>query len=163
MSRVPETAAMSVRRRKLSAISLVLLLFAVASAATGQVLLKHGMTSATESAERTNSSLVIKAITSPWVLLGLFVFAISAVAWLATLSKLPLSIAYPFNALGYLAILTASTLILHERTNIWTWVGTAFVAGGLVIVVLTKPASPPPGGDATADEPVAASSVAPQR
>jgi len=125
----------------LSAISLVLLLFAVGSAAVGQVLLKHGMASATEKAKQTNESLVIKAVTSPWVLLGLVVFAISAVAWLATLSKLPLSIAYPFNALGYLAILTASTLILHERTNIWTWVGTAFVATGLVIVVLTKPAS----------------------
>jgi drug/metabolite transporter (DMT)-like permease len=144
----------------LSAISLVLLLFAVGSAAVGQVLLKHGMTAATESAKQTNGSLVIKAVTSPWVLLGLMVFAISAVAWLATLSKLPLSIAYPFNALGYLAILTASTLILNERTNIWTWVGTAFVATGLVIVVLTKPASTS-GSDAgsTTEAPVVDSTV----
>lgn len=125
----------------MSAISLVLLLFAVGSAATGQVLLKHGMTGATDRVKESGGSLAVKAATSPWVLLGLVVFAISAVAWLATLSKLPLSIAYPFNALGYLAILTASTLILHERTNLWTWVGTAFVAAGLVIVVLTKPAS----------------------
>jgi drug/metabolite transporter (DMT)-like permease len=142
----------------LSAMSLVLLLFAVASAATGQVLLKHGMTVATRSAEESNGSLVVKAISSPWVLLGLGVFAISAVAWLATLSKLPLSIAYPFNALGYLAILIASTVILHERTNIWTWVGTALVAGGLVIVVLTKPAAP--AGDAnTTDVPTTATGV----
>jgi drug/metabolite transporter (DMT)-like permease len=123
----------------LSAISLALLLFAVATAATGQVLLKHGMTLATESATKTNSSLAIKAITSPWVLLGLLVFGISAVAWLTTLSRVPLSVAYPFNALGYVAILASSTLILGERTNLWTWVGTMFVASGLVIVVLTKP------------------------
>jgi multidrug transporter EmrE-like cation transporter len=123
----------------MSAVSLALLLFAVASAAVGQVLLKHGMTTATANAAKTNSSLLFKAATSPWILLGLTVFAISAAAWLATLSKLPLSIAYPFNALGYLAILTASTLVLDERTNIWTWVGTSLVAGGLVIVVLTKP------------------------
>ena len=148
----------------MSAISLVLLLFAVGSAAVGQVLLKHGMTAATERAEESDGSLVIKAVTSPWVLLGLVVFAISAVAWLATLSKLPLSIAYPFNALGYLAILTASTLILHERTNLWTWVGTAFVATGLVIVVLTKPSSPA-GGDAgtSTEPPVADSSVVANR
>jgi drug/metabolite transporter (DMT)-like permease len=122
-----------------SAVSLALLLFAVATAAAGQVLLKHGMTVATENAARTNSSLVVKAATSPWILFGLAVFAISAVAWLATLSKLPLSIAYPFNALGYLAILTASSVLLHERTNIWTWLGTSLVAAGLLIVVLTKP------------------------
>lgn len=119
--------------------SLAFLLFAVFSAAAGQVILKHGMTLATESAKQNNSSLVVKAITSPWVLLGLMVFAISAVAWLTTLSKVPLSIAYPFNALGYLGILTASAVLLDERTNVWTWVGTTFVAGGLLIVVLTKP------------------------
>ena len=123
----------------MSASSLILLLFAVASAATGQVLLKHGMTLATESATRTGSSLAVRAITSPWVLLGLFVFAVSAVAWLTTLSRLPLSVAYPFNALGYLGILAASSLLLGERTNLWTWVGTSCVAGGLLIVVLTKP------------------------
>ena len=145
----------------MSAISLVLLLFAVGSAAVGQVLLKHGMTVATDRAKESGGSLAIKAATSPWVLLGLVVFAISAVAWLATLSKLPLSIAYPFNALGYLAILTASTLILHERTNIWTWVGTAFVATGLVIVVLTKPATSPDtsGAGTTPEAPAADTGV----
>lgn len=143
----------------MSPLSLVLLLFAVGSAAVGQVLLKHGMVTATERAKETDGSLVIKAATSPWVLLGLVVFAISAVAWLATLSKLPLSIAYPFNALGYLGILTASTLILHERTNIWTWVGTAFVATGLVIVVLTKPASASDSDAGTTEPPVVETGV----
>lgn len=123
----------------MSATTLALLLFCVASAATGQVLLKHGMTVATANAAKSNSSLVIKAATTPWILLGLTVFAISAVAWMATLSRVPLSIAYPFNALSYIAILTASTLLLGERTNVWTWVGTGFVGIGLVIVVLTKP------------------------
>jgi drug/metabolite transporter (DMT)-like permease len=81
----------------------------------------------------------MKAATSPWVLLGLLVFAISAVAWLTTLSRVPLSIAYPFNALGYLGILTASAVLLDERTNLWTWIGTSLVASGLLIVVWTKP------------------------
>jgi drug/metabolite transporter (DMT)-like permease len=119
--------------------NLALLLFAVACAATGQLLLKHGMTQATANAARTGGSLAIKAATSPWVLLGLCVFGVSAVAWLATLSRLPLSIAYPFNALGFLAILTGSALVLGERTNVWTWLGTICVVMGLVVVVLTKP------------------------
>jgi drug/metabolite transporter (DMT)-like permease len=118
---------------------LALLLAAVALAATGQVILKHGMSVATASAAESGSSLAIKAATSPWVLLGLCVFGVSAVAWLATLSRLPLSIAYPFNALGFLAILTISALVLHERTNIWTWLGTSCVVVGLVVVVTTKP------------------------
>lgn len=121
-------------------LSLLLLLFAVGSAACGQLMLKHGMVTATKKVEQTKGSLAIAAATSPWVLFGLTVFAVSAVAWLATLSRVPLSLAYPFNALGFLAILTASALVLGERTNVWTWLGTGCVVAGLIIVVTTKPA-----------------------
>jgi undecaprenyl phosphate-alpha-L-ara4N flippase subunit ArnE len=67
------------------------------------------------------------------------VFAVSAVAWLAALSKVPLSLAYPFNAVSYLVILTASILVLHERANLLTWAGTVLVVSGLLMVVLSKP------------------------
>jgi len=33
----------------------------------------------------------------------------------------------------------ASSLVLHERTSSWTWIGTAMVVGGLLVVVLTAP------------------------
>jgi multidrug transporter EmrE-like cation transporter len=128
-----------VGRKRLTVASVALLLFAVGSAACGQVLLKHGMETARKRAESSSGSLAVAAATSPWVLLGLTVFAVSALAWLTTLSKLPLSIAYPFNALGYLAILTASVVVLNEKANVWTWVGTALVVAGLIVVVLTKP------------------------
>jgi uncharacterized membrane protein len=48
-------------------------------------------------------------------------------------------VAYPFNALGYVVILTASIIFLHERASVLTWVGTLLVVSGLLIVVLTKP------------------------
>jgi drug/metabolite transporter (DMT)-like permease len=112
--------------------SMVLLLFAVGAAAVGQVMLKHGMQIATDRAARTGGSLVTSAALSPWVLLGLVVFAVSALAWLATLSRVPLSVAY-------LGILTASVLVLHERASLLTWVGSLLVVSGLVIVVLARP------------------------
>jgi multidrug transporter EmrE-like cation transporter len=119
--------------------SMALLLFAVATAAIGQVMLKHGMQIASARAAATRAPLAVTAATSPWVLLGLMVFGISAVAWLTTLSRVPLSVAYPFNAIGYLGILTASVLVLHERANVWTWAGTLLVVSGLIIVVLARP------------------------
>jgi len=130
---------LAVGRKKLSVASVALLLFAVGAAAVGQVLLKHGMEAARKRADLHSGSLLVTAATSPWVLVGLLIFGISALAWMTTLTKLPLSVAYPFNALGYLGILTASVLILHERANVWTWFGTAFVVAGLIIVVATKP------------------------
>ena len=119
--------------------SVALLLFAVASAATGQVMLKHGMQVASARAADAGGSLALRAATSPWVLLGLVVFGVSVVAWLAALARVPLSVAYPFNALGYIVILTASVVLLHERANVLTWVGSLMVVSGLLIVVLTKP------------------------
>jgi drug/metabolite transporter (DMT)-like permease len=119
--------------------SAVLLVFAVSTAATGQLMLKHGMQLASARAAKSGGSLVVSAATSPWILLGLAVFGISAIAWLAALSRVPLSVAYPFNALGYLVILTASILILHERANLLTWAGSLLVVSGLVIVVLSRP------------------------
>jgi multidrug transporter EmrE-like cation transporter len=127
------------RRHNLTIASAALLLFAVTAAASGQVMLKHGMQTASARAAGSSTSLAVRAATSPWVLLGLAVFAVSAVAWLAVLSRVPLSVAYPFNALGYLIILTTSIVVLHERANVMTWAGTLLVVSGLVVVVLARP------------------------
>ena len=117
--------------------NLLLVLSAVTMAATGQLMLKHGMQLATARAHGSHGSLVIAAATTPWVLLGLVVFAVSAVAWLGALSRVPLNVAYPFNALGYIVILGASVVVLHERANLLTWAGSLLVVAGLVIVVLS--------------------------
>ncbi len=121
----------------LSAGSLLLVLFAVIAAAAGQLMLKHGMQLATARAQASGGSLATAAATTPWVLLGLAVFAVSAVAWLGALSRVPLNVAYPFNAVGYLVILAASVLVLHEHANLLTWAGSLLVVSGLVIVVLS--------------------------
>ena len=118
--------------------SIALVLLAVGVAAAGQVMLKHGMQLASARAAHSGGSLALSAATSPWVLGGLVVFGVSAIAWLAALARVPLSIAYPFNALGYLAILTASVVLLHEKANAWTWAGSLLVVSGLIIVVLSQ-------------------------
>jgi drug/metabolite transporter (DMT)-like permease len=121
--------------------SVALLLFAVLLAAGGQLLLKQGMQAATARAHASGGSLAVTAATSPVVLGGLAVFAISAVAWLAVLARVPLSVAYPFNALSYLIILAASAFLLHERATMLTWAGSLLVVSGLVIVVLSQSSS----------------------
>lgn len=126
------------RKSVLSAGSLLLVIFAVVAASSGQLMLKHGMQLATARAHRSGGSLVIAAATTPWVLVGLAVFAVSAVAWLGALSRVPLNVAYPFNAVGYIVVLVASVLVLHERASILTWAGSLLVVSGLVIVVLSS-------------------------
>jgi multidrug transporter EmrE-like cation transporter len=121
--------------------NLAVLLVAVGLAAVGQLMLKHGMNDAKQAAHENGRSLAVAAASSPWVIFGLGVFAVSALAWLLTLSRVPLSVAYPFNAVGYLGILIVSVAVLHERANVWTWLGTLLVVGGLVLVVTMAPGS----------------------
>ena len=116
------------------------LLFAVALAASGQVILKHGMTRSAANAKELSTSLAESAIGNGWVWLGLAIFGISALAWMLTLSRVPLNVAYPFNALGYLAILAASVLVLHEKANAWTVLGSVMIVCGLIVVVTMSPA-----------------------
>jgi drug/metabolite transporter (DMT)-like permease len=122
---------------QLTVASLLLVIFAVLAAAGGQLMLKHGMQLATARARASNGSLVTAAATTPWVLLGLAVFALSAAAWLGALSRVPLNVAYPFNAVGYIVILASSVLVLHERATVLTWAGSLLVVSGLIIVVLS--------------------------
>jgi multidrug transporter EmrE-like cation transporter len=56
-----------------------------------------------------------------------------------TLSRVPLNLAYPFNALGYLAILAASVVVLDEKVNFWTLLGSVMVVCGLIVVVTLSP------------------------
>lgn len=119
--------------------NLLVLLFAVGLAASGQVTLKYGMTLSAAKAKESGTSLVASTIGTGWVWLGLALFGISAVAWMLTLSRVPLNIAYPFNALGFLAILAGSVLVLHERFNVWTVLGSGMVVCGLIVVVTMSP------------------------
>lgn len=126
------------KERTLTFPNLLLLLFAVGAAATGQLMLKHGMTGVAASVSKDGGQLLVKAATSGWVLGGLAVFGISALAWLTTLSRVPLSVAYPFNAIGLLIVIGTSVVVLNERVSPLAWLGALMVAGGLVLVVLAQ-------------------------
>jgi len=118
--------------------NLLLLLFAVIAAATGQLMLKHGMTGVAEIVNRDGGSVLLRAATAPWVIGGLAVFGISALAWLTTLSRVPLSVAYPFNALGLLIVVGSSVVVLHEKVSPLAWLGVLAVFGGLILVVVSQ-------------------------
>jgi len=127
------------RSTRVSLSNLVILLVAVGLAAVGQVFLKHGMTQAASHSKEFGRSLLASAIGNPWVWVGLLVFGLSAMAWMLTLSRVPLNVAYPFNALGYIAVLTASVAVLHEKANAWTVLGSLMVVFGLIVVVTMSP------------------------
>jgi len=74
------------------------------------------------------------------VWLGLFLFGLSAMVWLAVLSRTTLSFAYPFASLTYVLILLADRFLLDEPVPALRWAGVGFIVVGIVLVAQTRQA-----------------------
>jgi multidrug transporter EmrE-like cation transporter len=57
-------------------------------------------------------------------------------SWMMALSKLKLSMAYPFLGLATVLVLVCSSLIIGESIPLLRWVGVGVVCLGLWLVVL---------------------------
>ena len=116
-----------------------LILFSVLLAAGAQLTLKHGMNQVADSSGAlTLSSASIKDVVStPAVWGGLFLFGLSAIVWLAVLSRASLSFAYPFASLTYVLILLADRFVLNEQVPLLRWAGVFFIMVGIVLVAQT--------------------------
>jgi multidrug transporter EmrE-like cation transporter len=117
-----------------------MILVSVTLAAIAQVTLKIGMDRVTEANGGNlafSGSSLKQILTSGYVWLGLMIFAASALFWLFSLSRASLSFAYPFAALGYVVIVLASIVILHESVPPLRWAGVALICAGIVLVSFT--------------------------
>jgi drug/metabolite transporter (DMT)-like permease len=102
----------------------------------GQVCFKLGLNGGTDSAESGIAGFVRGIVRSPWIALGVIVYALEFVAWYAALTIAPLSLAMPFAALSYCGIVVASRWILKEHVSRRRWAATLVVAVGVAIVCL---------------------------
>jgi multidrug transporter EmrE-like cation transporter len=71
---------------------------------------------------------------SPAFWIGMVCYGTSVVAWLAALTKAPVSTAYPMLSLGYVAVACASVLWLGETLSAGKIAGIALICIGVVLV-----------------------------
>jgi multidrug transporter EmrE-like cation transporter len=117
--------------------SLLFLIVSVSLAAAGQLTLKSAMNEigrigAAEAAAATQT--LLRAAKEPRLWAGLALFGVSALFWLVVLSRVPLSFAYPFVGVSYVAVVTISRLVLHEHVPALRWLGVGVVALGIALV-----------------------------
>lgn len=106
-------------------------------ATTGQLLLKAGMdaTGATVALQPRALVELVRTIAGSWrLLLGFVAFASSSLFWLAALSRVPLSVAYPVVSLSYVLILGSSWVLLGERPSLTTMAGALLVMTGVALI-----------------------------
>jgi multidrug transporter EmrE-like cation transporter len=77
----------------------------------------------------------VKFFTSPWIVSVILATGFAALCWVAALSHLELSRAYPFTALSFVIVLLLSTAFFGEPLTPAKIVGVGLVVTGLVIGV----------------------------
>lgn len=135
---IVSSAAPAVRTSSLA--SLALLLVSVAFAVMGQLTLKSAMLRVGRIGTQQLSAPAVtigRMVSEPRLWLGLFLFVVSALFWLVVLSRIPLSVAYPFVGVSYIAIVLGARLFLGEPVPLLRWLGVCVVAAGIAIVGLS--------------------------
>ncbi len=112
-----------------------LIALSISTGVAGQTAIKLGV-SQPQAAGNTAGLLPLLTLIlgSPWVLLGLTLYGIGAVAWIAVLARLDLSLAYPLLALNFVLITLSSRLILGETVPTMRWLGMLVICVGIVLV-----------------------------
>jgi drug/metabolite transporter (DMT)-like permease len=118
---------------------IALILLSVTVAAVAQLTLKHGMNQVVDEsgALGLDGDSLRSVVTTPWVWIGLALFGLSAVVWLAVLSRTTLSFAYPFASLTYVLILLADRFVLDQPIPGLRYAGVACIILGIVLVAQT--------------------------
>jgi len=75
-----------------------------------------------------------RILTHPRILVGFVLFAIGAMFWLAAISRVNLSWAYPMLSIGYILVLVFSAVILKEHVSLLRWVGALVICVGVVLI-----------------------------
>jgi multidrug transporter EmrE-like cation transporter len=112
-----------------------LILLSILCGVAGQTVIKIGVSQPGASDAASGLiSLVGMILRSPMVMLGLLLYALGALAWIAVLSRVDLSVAYPFLALNFLLVTLSSQFLLGETVPAMRWIGVLVICSGILLV-----------------------------
>lgn len=117
-------------------IAILYILISVLSSATGQLLLKKGMNNVGPVTLSLNQlpSVLWQMVTNPNVFFGLVIYLAGTIFWLAALSRVDLSFAYPFASFNYVMMLVAFWMMFDEKITVSRLLGTFVIGIGVVLI-----------------------------
>ena len=113
-----------------------LILITVTLSACAQLALKIAVSSPSlaEAFDAGALKAIIAAVMSPLVWLGLVIYGISVALWLWVLSKVDLSVAYPFVGISFIATMAFGAFLLDESVGPIRIIGTLLIVVGCILV-----------------------------
>jgi multidrug transporter EmrE-like cation transporter len=103
----------------------------------GQVSIKQSILNFQEAVGSTavfGMATAVPILTAPLTLLGLLLYAVSAVFWISALSRVELSYAYPMLGAGYILVSIVAWKLWGEAFGVQRLIGTLVVAAGVIMV-----------------------------
>jgi multidrug transporter EmrE-like cation transporter len=76
---------------------------------------------------------LVRLLFDPWVLSAMVATGVAGVTWLAALDQVQLSVAYPFVAAGFVAVLPLSAWLFGEPLTRRKALGVGLICAGLVL------------------------------
>jgi len=120
--------------------TLVLVLIAGLLGGTGHVLLSKGMKTVGDLTEAPTSlvgGMVARAVSNPWLILGVVLQASFFFLYLTLLSRDDVSKILPMTAFDYIVMASLAYLILNEPVTPARWTGIGFIVLGVFLVSRT--------------------------
>ena len=120
--------------------TLVLVLIAGLLGGTGHVLLSKGMKTVGDLTEAPTSlvgGMVARAVSNPWLILGVVLQASFFFLYLTLLSRADVSKILPMTALDYIVVAGLASVVLAEPVTPARWTGIALIVAGVFLVSRT--------------------------
>jgi drug/metabolite transporter (DMT)-like permease len=117
--------------------SLMLFMSAITLEVVATVLFKKGTGRLANSIRKgwlSHLDNIINALRTKEIALGIFLYAIEYVLWIAFLASVDISKAFPLSSVQIVLILLASRFILKEQINQYRWLGATFIVLGIYLV-----------------------------
>lgn len=76
---------------------------------------------------------LLHLVLNPWVISAFLAALLASVTWMAAMTKLQLSHAYPFMSFTFVLVLVLSSLIFHEPVTWPKMAGMALIIAGVVV------------------------------
>jgi len=112
-----------------------IILGSVLCAVVGQLMLKSAMNRVGRVGRSSGAGAWRAGL--PRLIIGFAVYGVSTLLWLLALSRVPLSFAFPFISLSYVAIVLAAKFLFHEQLDRNRLAGSALIVIGVLLVSLT--------------------------
>jgi drug/metabolite transporter (DMT)-like permease len=117
--------------------SLILFMSAITLEVIATVLFKKGTSRLANSIRQgwlSHIDNIINALRTKEIALGIFLYTIEYVLWIAFLASVDISKAFPLSSVQIVLILLASRIILKEHINQYRWLGATLIIVGIYLV-----------------------------